>query len=547
MRSSQSLCPCLKRQSVSVSTNSKVSTPRERDSHSASRGLVAVLPQKPSVVAWFQRCFRVPHLFGLPSSRKVDSSNRTHIPTISGIAANGSSVVDKIAKTTRMMCWYLLMVGITFCLDRAVHVPHGADACLTNSSFVDTFHVDPWNSRDNLEQRVQRNRVDLVQVGGQVTNPEDRTQLSDFVDTKHVMSNNTDLQQFQIERGGEQSWRSAGDRLLSSWSCRTRNHNLFWRMLQTWLGTSNRRGGRVFLTFPWKWNVLTTWPIQSVINEAPFLFAREKKRGILTKCVDTARLIGRSRCCMSLISQRLVQSSLANMFVSHEVYLWNVSIQEDSVCSCYLIDDQEATAFPSEADEAMREWRQEFPEQMRRAIIRIHTNLGHLQNSTLAKMISDAGGSEEMIKCATRYPCSVCKRMSRPRLRRPVSVPRTRQFNDTLLADVHFWNYQGREVLVYSLIDEATRFHVTQIVSSQSARDLYEAIMNAWVKWAGAPRFLLVDPHRSHLARQFIEQLGLPFLWELQRLRGPVVLWNVMEHMCDPWWRKWFTMECLMT
>ena len=36
-----------------------------------------------------------------------------------------------------------------------------------------------------------------------------------------------------------------------------------------------------------------------------------------------------------------------------------------------------------------------------------------------------------------------------PRLRRLVSVPRTRQFNDSLLADVHFWNYQGREVLVY--------------------------------------------------------------------------------------------------
>ena len=208
------------------------------------------------------------------------------------------------------------------------------------------------------------------------------------------------------------------------------------------------------------------------------------------------------------MSQRLVQSSLANMFVSHEVYLWNVSIQEDSVYSCYSIDDEEATAFPSEADEAMREWRQELLEQARRAITRIHTNLGHPQNSTLAKMISDAGGSEETIKCATRYPCSVCKRMSRPRLRRPVSVPRTRQFNDTLLADVHFWNYQCREVLVYSLIDEATRFHVTQIVPSQSARDLYEAIMNAWVKWAGAPRFLLVDPHRSHSARQFIEQLG---------------------------------------
>ena len=142
-------------------------------------------------------------------------------------------------------------------------------------------------------------------------------------------------------------------------------------------------------------------------------------------------------------------SSLANLFVSHEVCLWNVSSQEDSVCCCFPLDDEEATALPSEEDEAMRKWRQEFPEQMRRAIIRIHTNLGHPHNSTLAKMISDAGGSEEMIKCSTRYPCSVCKRMSRPRLRRPVSIPRTRQFNDTLLADVHFWNCQGHEVLVY--------------------------------------------------------------------------------------------------
>ena len=59
-----------------------------------------------------------------------------------------------------------------------MHAPHEADACSTNSSFVDTFHVDPWKSRDNVEQRVQRrvrrNRVDSVQLGGQVTNPEDR-------------------------------------------------------------------------------------------------------------------------------------------------------------------------------------------------------------------------------------------------------------------------------------------------------------------------------------------------------------------------------------
>ena len=40
---------------VPVSTNSEISTPRERDSHSASRDPGVVLPQKPSVVACFQR------------------------------------------------------------------------------------------------------------------------------------------------------------------------------------------------------------------------------------------------------------------------------------------------------------------------------------------------------------------------------------------------------------------------------------------------------------------------------------------------------------
>ena len=137
----------------------------------------------------------------------------------------------------------------------------------------------------------------------------------------------------------------------------------------------HRRGGSVFLTFPWNWNVLTTLPIQSLINETPFLCAREGKKGIQTNCVDTARLVGGSRCCKSIVSQRLVQSSLTNLFVSHEVCLWNVSIQEDSVHNCDHLDDEVSTAFPSEEDEAMRVRRQELPEQLRRVIVRIHTNL----------------------------------------------------------------------------------------------------------------------------------------------------------------------------
>ena len=113
-RSHLRFCPCLKRRFVSACTNSQISTPRECDFDSASGNAGVVFSQKPSIVAWFQRCFqrcfRVSHLFGLPAPRKVDSSNNTHIPPISGVAVKSSFVVGKIATTTRMMCWYLLMV-----------------------------------------------------------------------------------------------------------------------------------------------------------------------------------------------------------------------------------------------------------------------------------------------------------------------------------------------------------------------------------------------------------------------------------------------------
>ena len=115
---------CLKRRSVSVSTNSQISTPRERDSHTASRDHGVVLPQKPSVVAWFQRCFRVSHVFGLPSPLKVDSTDRTLIPGISRVATNGSGVVGKIATTAMMM--------MSSCADGGSNVVSGSGcACVS--------------------------------------------------------------------------------------------------------------------------------------------------------------------------------------------------------------------------------------------------------------------------------------------------------------------------------------------------------------------------------------------------------------------------------
>ena len=240
----------------------------------------------------------------------------THFPGISRIATNGSGLVGNIATTARMMCLYVLMVGETSCLDRVEHAFPVADALPTSCPCVDILHV---NLRDSMDKRVRReclmNRVDLVQLGGQIPNPKDP-----YTAVTHRGCKTRNVRQNRLATVSDRTkWRA---RLEESWRPTTLALVVQDKESQSLLAfvadlarDQHRRGGRVFRTFPWNWNVLTTWPIQSVLNEAPFLCARERKKRILTHCVDTARLVGRSRCCKSLMSQRLVQSSLANPFV----------------------------------------------------------------------------------------------------------------------------------------------------------------------------------------------------------------------------------------
>ena len=47
------------------------------------------------------------------------------------------------------------------------------------------------------------------------------------------------------------------------------------------------------------------------------------------------------------------------------------------------------------------------------------------------------------------------------------------------------------------MIDEATRFHVAEVVHDQHPETLYDAIMHACIKWDDPPKFVLVEPHMS--------------------------------------------------
>ena len=119
---------------------------------------------------------------------------------------------------------------------------------------MDTFHVDPRNSRDNLEQRLQRrvrrNRFDLVQVGGQVTNSEDRdtaVRLRGY-NTRHVeqhrLATVSDRARWRAKL--EECWRPITLELV----VQNKKSQSLLAYVADLARDQHRRGGRVFLTFP---------------------------------------------------------------------------------------------------------------------------------------------------------------------------------------------------------------------------------------------------------------------------------------------------------
>ena len=122
------------------------------------------------------------------------------------------------------------------------------------------------------------NRVDLVQLGEQVPNPKDpyAAVRRRGCKTRHVRQN-------RIARVSDRTkWRA---RLEESGRPTTLASVVQDKKSQSLLAyvadlahDQHRRGGSVFLTFRWNWNVLTTWPIQSVFNEDPILCAREGRK-----------------------------------------------------------------------------------------------------------------------------------------------------------------------------------------------------------------------------------------------------------------------------
>lgn len=305
------------------------------------------------------------------------------------------------------------------------------------------------------------------------------------------------------------------------------------------------RGGRVFLEHPWGSDFLRMGPMKRVIQKHKLYTVRvdqcmtglkdresgipiRKATAIVTNDKSAARQLNSFRCDRNHDHQilegtnrygkRTKQSEnypkpLANILA--KLIMVNPDPchrQRPSENFVNDVDDKvvlfPVINLPAENVEARRAWEEQFPARMRIAVARLHTNLGHPMAATLAKMLSDAGASQDMVNCALRYQCSTCHNLIGPRLRRPASVPRTTTFNDIVYVDVNYLTIEQEQHLLYHIIDDATRFHQVDIIPNQLAETLISSIMNTWIRWAGPPRTIYCDPHPSQTSELFSERLG---------------------------------------
>ena len=86
-------------------------------------------------------------------------------------------------------------------------------------------------------------------------------------------------------------------------------------------------------------------------------------------------------------------------------------------------------------------------------------------------------------------------------------------FNDIVSMDANFWKITFKEsprvkttLKVLNIVDAASGMHIAVQIADQTAETVWKAFASGWLRWAGSPRCLGVDPHRPQIARWFFDK-----------------------------------------
>ena len=149
-------------------------------------------------------------------------------------------------------------------------------------------------------------------------------------------------------------------------------------------------------------------------------------------------------------------------------------------------------------EERLRKWNA-LPRELKLAIQRIHTNLGHARLPDMLRALRISKASEVALKACRLFRCSSCPRLLEPKIPRPSRLPQVDEFNVVVGLDVFSEkDASGGEWTWLNVVDEGTGFQVCTLLGetfrNPTSQEVLQAFEVGWRNWAGMPeRGLVLD------------------------------------------------------
>ncbi|CAK0828997.1 unnamed protein product, partial [Prorocentrum cordatum] len=192
--------------------------------------------------------------------------------------------------------------------------------------------------------------------------------------------------------------------------------------------------------------------------------------------------------------------------------------------------------------ERKRRW-ELLPRAVKRAIERVHVNLGHPSRPALLRALRLGKATAVALRAARLFVCESCRRVQRPSIPRPSQLPRVDEFNVLLAMDC-FENVDsaGNNWVFLGIMCMGTNFHVVCLLEdthkNPKASEVRKFYKLCWVSWAGQPEeAIMVDRARSFLGEfaDYLEQEGvrldsaaLASPWHIGKMERHDGIWNSM-------------------
>ena len=192
----------------------------------------------------------------------------------------------------------------------------------------------------------------------------------------------------------------------------------------------------------------------------------------------------------------------------------DVNMRDDEHHDGSDVEEQVSMEEGGEHDEAAPEG--EVPsrhdiERAKRALRKLHTNLGHPGVIEMVRVLKHGRASELAIQEARRMHCDICTENVQPKLSRPAIPRQVLDFNERVGLDIlPHWRDATSSVKCLNIVCHGTLFQmIIPLWSGTTALDVRRACRESWQRWARDPTQVVLDPAGENLHDIFSNPLEL--------------------------------------